>query len=254
LYRFAVAVHGKTYAILARAARREEDEPVILAFSGTLPALPGPFEVRIAIPELAAIPPTILRGRLVPPQQPDARRLADAEQRVVLARRPAPRRDPIHVERDLCNALCNLATIRLGLAQTAEALQAAEQARAILRQNWPTSRSWRRGSQFVWEALSYLDAQAAFEREDVGALERILRERAELWRLIVADMRQNGSRPIEITFKVRDVRNAHRQAAETVLLLTGDLARARAAWQPVRGYLGPTEKPSAYMDPAWFAP
>lgn len=256
VYRVAATLNGTTYHIFNRAMRRDGDGPLYFSFAATLPARPGPYTLVLSLPDVPAIPKATITGRLIPPQDIDSRRIQSAERRVAEAQR-ATGRDPTDLQRSVCNAWLTLAQTWNRASDRARTEQAAQHARAILKRFWPTSRTWTNGAQLTWYGLSQLDAQAAFERGDVEALEKILSEQASLWMQAARDRSRSGSRPIEVTFKVRDARSSYLKLAETILVLTNDLDRARRIWTRGRTFRGPTEDPPSNKpgyDPVWYAP
>jgi hypothetical protein len=256
LYKLVVQLKQRTFTVYGRAqAPGEVGAAPILRFQGVIPARLGPFQLRLSVPDEPRIREASVRGRLVPPSG-EEEDLAEAQKDLARAQRPRPHSDPEAIQRDLCQAHGDAALALMRLDRIDESMRAALQAQAILKRHWPASRAWRRMRGSIWYRLSWVFAQEALARGDVGAVEKIYLARADIYREVIAADRQRGS---ETNAKMRfgELRGTYRRLGDLVVLLTGDLDRARNHWRTGRALLHPDEQDAPEkpgFDPVWFAP
>lgn len=255
LHRFVAQLGGRSFTVYGRADSIEGASHPVLAFRSILPAGLGPFELRLSAPDVPGIRAVTVRGAIVAPGGAIAA-LDEAKEALLVARAPEPGTDPLQVQQSLARAYGDVAVALMRLDRTKESLQAADQAEKIVKKHWPVSRGWSPVRGLIWFDISWLRAQDALARGDLEAVERLHLARARLFQQVIADERRRAREtPTDMYFF--HSRDAYRRLADHVVLLTGDLERARGHWRKGRTLLHDVETDAPQrpgFDPVWFTP
>ena len=108
----------------------------------------------------------------------------------------------------------------------------------------------------IWLDVSWLRAQDALARGDLEAVERLHLARARLFQQVIAEER-GRARERRAVMYFEPLRDVYRRLGEHVVLLTGDLDRARGHWRKGRTLLHDIETDAPQrpgFDPVWFTP
>lgn len=254
-YRFVAQLGGRSFTVYGLADSLEGMTQPILAFRAILPAGLGPFELRLSAPDVPGIRAATVRGALVTPGGAMGA-LEEAKEALLAARTPEPGTDPVQIQKYLARAYCDVAVGLIRLDRMKESLQAADLAGAIVKKHWPASRKWVPVKGTIWLEVSWLRVQGALARGDLDAVERLHLERAGIFQEVIAEERGRARERRAVMFYA-PLRDVYRRLGDHVVLLTGDLERARKHWRKGRTLLHPIEtgRPQELgFDPVWFAP
>ena len=255
LYRFVAELGQRSFTVYGRGRAPEGRGPPILTFRAILPARLGPFQLRLSSPEEPGIRAVTVSGALVPPNSAEDD-LAEARADLSEAQAPRPGTDPTEVQRYLCRTHCDVALALMRLDRVKESVRAAREVTAIFERNRPASDKWRTERDATWSEVLWIFTQEALARRDVVALENLYLARADVYQQIIVEDRKGGN---ERTASARfsGLREGYRELGDLVVLLTGDLDRARKHWRTGRALLHPDEQEAPNepgFDPVWFAP